>query len=92
MFYHFDHQVALCFLDVILVFFCLVRQLRLLSNNAGNWAAIVEGGSRTLLLAAKQFCTVVRMSRIIRKQLITGHMMGSLPVKRKKKCINNKNC
>ena len=43
------------------------------------------------LLAAKQFYTVVCMSRIIRRQLFAVHLVGSRPKKRKKKnALNDK--
>ena len=38
----------MCFLVVIAVF-CLIRQLRSLSNNSGNRIAIVEVWSRTII-------------------------------------------
>ena len=46
----------------------------------------VEDRSRTILFMAKQlnFCTVLRMSRMICRQLIAGHVVSCQPMKRKK--------
>ena len=48
-FFSFDHRVCFMLCRCYRCFFCLIRQLRLLSDNSGNRAAIVEDGSITVI-------------------------------------------